>query len=90
MTHGRASATCIICRKLARWQGFRCASEPLTTFIAKGGDPAESPTECLAMHHGQRTAQHRNGTAEAGLLNAGTTSRTGAIPAGRGPALYGR
>ncbi|MCL4781554.1 MAG: nitronate monooxygenase [Bryobacterales bacterium] len=55
--------------------GFRCASEPLTTFIAKGGDPAESPGRkclCNALMANVGLAQHRNGNrVEAGLLTAG-------------------
>lgn len=55
--------------------GFRCASEPLTTFVAKGGDPAESPGRkclCNALMANVGLAQHRNGNrVEAGLLTSG-------------------
>lgn len=55
--------------------GFRCASEPLTTFIAKGGDPAESPGRkclCNALMANVGLAQHRNGNrVELGLVTAG-------------------
>ncbi len=55
--------------------GFRCASEPLTTFVAKGGDPAESPGRkclCNALMANVGLAQHRPGNrVEQPLVTAG-------------------
>ncbi|MDZ7640254.1 MAG: nitronate monooxygenase [Bryobacterales bacterium] len=54
---------------------FRCAGEPLTTFAAKGGDPAESPGRkclCNALMANVGLAQSRNGhRVEQGLVTAG-------------------
>lgn len=55
--------------------GFRCASEPITTFIAKGGDPGESEGRkclCNALMANIGLAQSRNGhLVEQGLVTAG-------------------
>lgn len=55
--------------------GFRCAGEPPTTFIAKGGDPTESPGRkclCNALMANVGLAQTRNGhRVEQGLVTAG-------------------
>jgi hypothetical protein len=55
--------------------GFRCAGEPITTFVAKGGDPAESPGRkclCNALMANVGLAQSRNGhRVEQGLVTAG-------------------
>lgn len=55
--------------------GFRCAGEPITTFVAKGGDPGESPGRkclCNALMANVGLAQSRNGhRVEQGLVTAG-------------------
>lgn len=55
--------------------GFRCAAEPETTFVSKGGDPAESPGRkclCNALMANIGLAQIRNGKwVEKGIVTAG-------------------
>ncbi len=55
--------------------GFRCASEPVTVYVSKGGDPAESPGRkclCNALMANIGLAQNRNGHyLEPGLITAG-------------------
>ncbi len=55
--------------------GFRCAAEPETTFVAKGGDPAESPGRkclCNALMANIGLGQVRNAKwVEQGIVTAG-------------------
>lgn len=55
--------------------GFRCAAEPMTTFVAKGGDAADSPGRkclCNALMANIGLGQSRNGNREEqGLVTAG-------------------
>ncbi len=55
--------------------GFRCAAEPETTFVAKGGDPAETIGRkclCNGLMANIELGQTRNGKwAEPGIITAG-------------------